>query len=311
MKDNYKILKDQVQAILEKYHLERIFSFEAIKTGLINPVFVINNQYVLKINTKDVIEHKQKFEKEAFLVRLFSGSDIPAPKLIGHDASGEIIKEDYLLMTYIPGQTLTKAFEKSDSKTRHNLALQLGKVARQIHSLDITEVISRADLFGFKENWVKTVDSEFATYFNLVKEKQLLPKNIMEGVEKISHDFSALGNLTDKICLIHGDFSSNNFQVKNGLIVGVFDFEMATLGDPLYDLQKFPINFQLGDTFDKSAFLSGYGQKGMSSDETTRLKRYSLSQGLLEMWATETKEFPFGDKEMQEGKGLVIKTLEF
>ena len=92
----------------------------------------------------------------------------------------------------------------------------------------------------------------------------------------MSREFTSLDSLSEKVTLIHGDFSCNNFQVRNGEIVGVFDFEMTKLGDPYYDLQKLPISFQLGDKFDKDAFLAGYGQQVVSADEKIRLKRYTL-----------------------------------
>lgn len=110
--------------------------------------------------------------------------------------------------------------------------------------------------------------------------------------------------------MIHGDFSTDNVQVKNGNIVGVFDFENAKLGDPYYDLQKLPINFQLGDAFDKNAFLAGYGFEELSTEEKIRLKRYCIFQGLWGIWATETQLFPFGEKEIQEGKELIAKALQ-
>jgi aminoglycoside phosphotransferase (APT) family kinase protein len=120
-----------------------------------------------------------------------------------------------------------------------------------------------------------------------------------------------LGDLSKTVTLIHGDFSRNNFQVRNDKIVGLFDFEMVKLGDPYYDLQKLPINFQLGDGFDKDAFLDGCERQAMTKEEKIRLKRYALSQGLWELWATETKQFPFGENEIQEGKNLIQKALAF
>ena len=84
---------------------------------------------------------------------------------------------------------------------------------------------------------------------------------------------------------------------------------MSQLGDPLYDLQKLPINFQLGPRFDRNAFLAGYDMKIMSKSQKIRLARYAISQGLWEIWATDTKQFLVGDKEIQEGKDLIINAL--
>lgn len=311
MKDNFTISEETIKKILQKYNLGKFSTIEEIKIGLINPVFVINNKFVLRINTKEDSESKQKFEKEAYLYALLSKSDIPTPRCIAYDDSGEIIKEDYLLISYIEGETLTEAFKKANKVGRNHLAYQLGEIAKKIHSIDISEISSRSDLFGSQEDWDRTTELEFDEYFDLIKKKQILSEKIVVDIETLSKEFISLGNLSKTVTLIHGDVSCNNFQVRNGEIVGVFDFEMAKLGDPYYDLQKLPINFQLSDGFDKDAFLEGYRQQVMTKEEKIRLKRYALSQGLWELWATETKQFPFGEKEIQEGRDLIQKTLDF
>lgn len=310
MKDNFTISEETIKRILQKYKLGRLFAIEEVKTGLINPIFIVNKQYILRVNTKQTKECKRKFEKEAFLYSLLSQSDIPTPECIAYDSSGDVIKEDYLLIAYIEGETLIEAFKKGNKEVQSKLAFQLGEIAKKIHSVNVYEVLSRNDLFEDRESWYKTAESEFIEYFELVKKKHLLSEKTIDYIEAVSKEFTSLGNFSEKVTLIHGDFSCNNFQVRNGKIVGVFDFEMAKLGDPYYDLQKLPINFQLGDEFDQDAFLAGYGQEVMSADEKTRLKRYALSQGLWELWATETQEFPFGKNEIEEGKDLILKTLE-
>jgi aminoglycoside phosphotransferase (APT) family kinase protein len=311
MKDNFAISEEAVKKILQKYNLGQFSALGEIKTGLINPVFVVNGEYVLRINTKEDSESKQKFKKEAFLYDLLSKSDIPVPECIAYDDSGEVIKDDYLLISYIEGETLTEAFKKANNEIRYHLAHQLGQIAKKIHSVDIGEISTRSDLFGRRGDWNKTAELEFTEYLDLIKKKQILSEKTVADIETVSKEFVSLGDLSNTITLIHGDFSCNNFQVRNGEIVGVFDFEMAKLGDPYYDLQKLPINFQLGDEFDKDAFLDGYGQRVMTKEEKIRLKRYALSQGLWELWATETKQFPFGEKEIREGTELVKKTLVF
>lgn len=310
MKDVFTISEETIKRILQKYKLGELSTIEEIKTGLINPVFIVNKQYILRVNTKHTEESKHKFEKEAFLYSLFSQSNVPTPKCIAYDFSRDMIKEDYLLITNVDGETLTEAFKKGSKEIQYKLAFQLGEIAKKIHSVNIDEISLRNDLFGNIEDWNKRLESEFSKYLNLVKKKRFLSEKIIVDIEAVSKEFASLGSLSEKFSLIHGDFSCNNFQVKNGEIVGVFDFEMAKLGDPYYDLKKLPINFQLGNEFDQHAFLAGYGQEFMSADEKTRLKRYALYQGLWELWATDKQEFLFGEKEIEEGKNLILKTLE-
>ena len=310
MIDNFTIPKEKINKILQKYNLGRFSTLEEIKTGLVNPVFIVNKQYILRINTKQTNESKLKFEKEVFLYSFLSKSDIPIPKCIAYDFSGEIVREDYLLISYIEGETLKKAFKRANSEVSYRLAYQLGEIAKRIHSANISEISFRSDLFRRMEDWNKTIELEFTEYFELVKKKRLLSDDVVKNIDKVSNVFASLGNLSEKFTLIHGDFSRNNFQVKNGEIVGVFDFEMAALGDPYYDLQKLPINFQLGEEFEKKAFLAGYGKQLLSMEEKIRLKKYALFQGLWELWATETQKFPFGKEEIEEGKHLILKTLK-
>src|SRR3989344_958085 len=158
MKDNFTISKETIKNILQKNNLGRISTLKEIKTGLINSVFVINDQYVLRINAKKDFQSKQKFEKEAYLYALLSKSDIPTPKCIVYDSSGEIIDEDYLLISYIEGETLREAFKKADKEVRYHFAYQLGKIAKKIHSVDMSKISTRSDLFGNKESWSKTIE---------------------------------------------------------------------------------------------------------------------------------------------------------
>lgn len=310
MKDTFSISEKLIQQILRKHGLTPFTSVEEITTGLINPVFLINHSYILRVNTKQDAVSKKRFEKEAYLYPILSKSRVPVPAFIAHDKSCETIPHEYLILSYFEGETLTRAYKNAGNEAKCSLAFQLGELAKKIHSVDVHDFFLRSDLFGSKETWKQTTETEFETYFGLVKEKQLLPKGTIENIERVSNEFASLGNLSEIICLIHGDFSRNNIQIRDNEIVGIFDFEMAIIGDPYFDLQKLPINFLIGESFDKQSFWAGYGQPPISVEEMTRLRWYGIYQGLWEMWATETKKFPFGQNELQEGKTLISKALE-
>lgn len=309
MKDVISISEDVISKILKIYGLEQLLSLEENKVSLINSVFILNKKYVLRINLKDNDESKKKFEKEAYLYSHLDESGVPTPKCLAYDTSHAIIDHEYLILSYIPGETLTVAFENADFETKSRLSFGLGKIAHKIHSLGTAPSIARPDLFGTEDAWSQEKEREFNTYYDHIKSKDLLPKDLTDGIDQNILDYQSLGDLSGEYSLIHGDYSRDNLQVEGGQIVGIFDFEMAQIGDPLYDLQKLPINFQLGPRFDRNAFLAGYQMKTMSRSEKIRLSRYAISQGLWEIWATDTKQFLFDDKEIQEGKDLIINAL--
>jgi hypothetical protein len=71
-----------------------------------------------------------------------------------------------------------------------------------------------------------------------------------------------------------------------------------------------PISFQVGADFKIKSFLKGYGKALFTPQELRRIKMYALSQGLWEIWATETQAFPYEEKELNEGKQLVQNSLK-
>ena len=122
MKQRYSISRDAVKRILDKHNLEKLESFISIETGFINPTFLINNSYIIRIDKSDHLKkiegHNTRFEKEAFLYSLLRKKEIPVPSCLGLDSSGEIIPEKYILTSYIPGVSLSDGFKNLDKKTK-------------------------------------------------------------------------------------------------------------------------------------------------------------------------------------------------
>lgn len=277
-------LSDQeIQSILSTHNLDKLDSLEQLTSGSINPTYLINNKYVLRL--------KDDLAKEIILFNL-PQFGIPTPSVIVHD-------QNYLLMNYIPGQKLTASKQ---------LDFELGNLIKKINSVTPSD-LGNLQIFGDIDNWVKNIKDNFVIYWKYLKDNQTFPDDINSKIEKIFFDYSQITNWENKAKLIHGDINPGNIVVNNDHIVGIFDFEYAAIADPLGDFERFPIDFQLGDNFNRGLFLKGYGQEKFNDEETTRIKMYGLSQGLWEIWATKTQAFPYGQKEIDEGKQLVMLSL--
>ena len=310
MKKQYPIDSDTIIKILHRHNLGELKSFNPIKAGLINPAFLINDSYVLRIDKsehlKNVPGHETRFEREAFLYKLLPQKGVPTPTCLGFDSSGEIIPEKYIIVSYIKGNSLSNGFKNCNKKTKQILSFQMGQLLKKIHDVLPEELSGSSNLFGHSTDWKKRYEKEFSIYLNTaIKDKYFnwrVEREIKETFEKFQRQ---IPNLSNKLRLVHGDFSAGNIQIDNGKIVGVFDFEWSHIGDPLWDLQKLPINFQLRDGFSREDFLKGYGLEHPTEEEQIRIKMYCLHQGIWEIWATKTQLFPFGGKEIAEGHQLV------
>lgn len=309
MKKRYLINSDIARLILSKYDLGELESIAPLKAGFINPVFLINNRYVLRIDKSDHLKnvhgHDTRFEREAFLYNLLPKKGIPTPQCLGFDSSREIIPEKYIIVSYIEGVSLSDGFKNLDTEVEQNLSFQMGELLRKIHSVT-PEDLDDSELFGSKIGWKGLYENEFSFYLEeALKGKYFLPE-VGKEIKKTYHKFQVqVPDLDDKLRLVHSDFSASNIQINDGRIVGIFDFEWSHIGDPLWDLQKLPINFQLGNGFHRESFLKGYGMESPTEEELNRIRMYALHQGLWEIWATKTQLFPFGEKEIKEGQELV------
>src|SRR3989344_2687646 len=281
MKTQYSIDNDSIRKILTKYSLENLKSLVLIKAGLINPAFIINNRYVLRIDKSDHLKnvqgHDTRFERESFLYDLLPKRGIPTPQCLGFDSSYEIIPEKYIIVSYISGVSLSDGFKNLNKEIQQKLSFQMGEIIRKIHNIT-PEDLNGSELFGPKTGWKKLYEKEFSFYLEEATKGKHFSPEIEEEIKKIFQQFQNLiSDLENELRLVHSDFSTSNIQINDGKIVGIFDFEWSHIGDPLWDLQKLPINFQLGDGFGRESFLKGYGMENPTEGEQTRIKIYTLS----------------------------------
>lgn len=313
MKQQYTISNDKINKILTRYNLGVLKSFVPIKAGLINPAFLINDRYVLRIDKSDHLKnvqgHDTRFEREAFLYDLLPKRGISTPQCLGFDSSGEIIPEKYIIVSYIPGLSLSDGFKNLEKEIQQKLSFQMGEIIREIHKVT-PEDLNGSQLFGPKTGWKKLYVKEFTFYLEEATKGKYFSTEVEQEIKKTFKQFqNQISDLENELRLVHSDFSASNIQINDGRIVGIFDFEWSHSGDPLWDLQKLPINYQLGDGFNIENFLKGYGMKNPTEEERIRVKMYTLHQGLWEIWATKTQLFPFGEKEIKEGNQLVDSAI--
>lgn len=303
---HYHIAHSQIQKILQKYELGKLVTVTEIATGLINPIYLLNENLILRIDSEEH-ENANKFKREAVLYEIFPKFNIPAPDLIAFDDSKSLFPTQYILMSYIPGENLLSIFKKLNKQQQKEISFQLGKLTKQIHSIKSKD-IGHEDLFENINSWVKRSIGDFETQWHVVNNTNYLSQQEKNDIIITFEKFKKI-TLSDKGALTHGDFSAGNIQVNEGKIVGIFDFEYAFIADPLWDLQKLPISFQLGESFDEKEFLRGYGNGVFTEEERIRFKMYAYMQGVWEIWATITQYMPFGDGQIQEGVELIQNTM--
>lgn len=260
-----------------------ITDIKKMSGGFCSAVYLIettDEKKVLKIASDaevKVMRHEIKYiQTEAEMLNKFNIElDIPMPKLISYDDSGEICKVPYLFMSYIEGRPLCEDKTITDNQ-RRKVKENLGMITRQICTI-------KADCFGIPnipESYCKK-NSEFtALLFDWLladaEEKGIaIPAISPEKLKVLIRKYrTELDIVTTPVCA-HTDTWDGNLMIKNGKLAGIVDFAAILYGDPLisHDFHDF------GEKPDQD-FMKGYGKTKFTDDEKIRIQIYRIWQRL-------------------------------
>ncbi len=148
---------------------------------------------------------------EFLAIRSFAGKGVAAPEALTLEESGAELERPFFIMARIDGGVTGSPF---------------GVDPYGDHASAIGE-----QFFSYMGNWAQQLDY----WAGVIEEDELHPQPIV---------WAAIRRLrrsppppAAKIAVVHGDYRSGNFLHDNaGRIVGLLDWEMAHLGDPLEDL---------------------------------------------------------------------------
>ncbi|MHC4617801.1 MAG: phosphotransferase [Planctomycetota bacterium] len=168
---------------------------------------------------------------------------MPAPEIVYHDFSREVIDRDYLVMEYIEGDS--GFFDERE----------LGRYVKQLHAI-------RSDECGYPERAAPTGTSWpelFRTYVELIFKDCLSCGVISE--DECRYFLSIYEKRAEVVrdvqaALLHLDLWTQNILTVDGRITAILDFDRGLYGDP-------ELEFAVLDTYGYSTpqFFEGYGSR--------------------------------------------------
>ena len=196
-----KIMNNLLNHLHEDYKNHKYFN-----TGGSSKVILLNDKYLIKQNTKLVLQAEIEFLK-------INNSDM-FQKIIYIDP-----KYDFVVYSFIPGETM-----KHINDVRN--------VIQKIVSITKSYPNCSLDGFGYlneeTSSWSRFLKDE-VTYSSLNLKEYIPNKKVVNSC------INVLENYPFEKKLLHGDFGTHNFIQDNGVFVGVID-PMPVIGDYLYDL---------------------------------------------------------------------------
>lgn len=221
-----------IARILGRHGLGRV-SVEALPGGQINASYLVDGQYVLRVNLRP--EEHGKLDREQRVLAMIRDR-VPVPKTIVYEGSSRLIPHEYVIQSYIPGESLLARWPRADHAERASYMAQLAAILRRLHSV-------RLGGFGDPahprrgESWAALHARRASHALAVAREASNTEPELIEAVERaLTRDSTAL--IGGYPCVTHGDLHFGNIHVQRGQISGLLDFERAWAAAPDWDLDQ-------------------------------------------------------------------------
>ena len=230
--DSFDIAK--VHNWLSKYISEsELPKVEQFRSGASNLTYLLtypDRELVLRrppVGTKAVSAHDMKRE---FLIqsRLKPGYDL-VPKVIALCEDHELLGSDFYVMERINGEIFRR--DVPESLTKEDISIMATSLVlglAQLHSVDSSVLAELNKGSGYVTRQVEGWSKRY---------RNALTDDVPDG-EVVMNWLSKNKPEDVDSCIIHGDWRIDNmvFDLGQKKLVGVLDWELATVGDPLMDL---------------------------------------------------------------------------
>ncbi|MFF7453367.1 phosphotransferase family protein [Kitasatospora sp. NPDC008115] len=215
------------------------------------PVYAVGDTLVLKLYPKASAE--DGVTEARVLAHLDGRLPVPTPAL--HDAGEYENGWRYVLMSRLRGVELAPAWAGLTARDRERITTGAGEALAALHALDpgpLTDVLGPGD-------WGAFTDRRRAAAVARQRERGL-PEAWLERIPGFL-DAAAPPREPGRV-LLHTEFMRRHLLLDRtgGRLSGLFDFEPAMIGDPVYDFVGVGVFVTRAEPGLMARFAAGYGR---------------------------------------------------
>lgn len=170
-------------------------------------------------------------DREYRIMAALARSGVPVPKMVLLEEDPEVLGTPFYLMERLSGRVSEDSALSGVAKdVRHNVYEDAAKVLARLHGVDWAEV-GLSD-FGRTSDYYARQVSRWRRQWEATRTRE----DVL--IDRLTEYFHANIPTDSRTTIVHGDYRIGNlmYDPDRGRIVGVLDWELSTLGDPLADL---------------------------------------------------------------------------
>lgn len=285
--------RETLQTICTAYGLGEIERLAQPIQGNINRCLLVNDAYVLRFDVLDW-GGANRYIGEKWAYEILGETDVPVSRVVALDTSKRLAPYDYLILTKMPGETVSTSTADLPAAARYTIGYSAGQYLATIHShvFDQFGLLYNIAAGTPQPDWSAYVAEHFRYYQGQVAALGILPADVLGRIDGLVARMQPLLAAVQQGVFIHGDYHFANLLQQDSGVSAVLDFDWAASGDPSWDFRiDGQIEVELPGSRD--AFYAGYTSRRPLPDghwERVALYRIGLYLDFLEMAAQDENE---------------------
>jgi aminoglycoside phosphotransferase (APT) family kinase protein len=276
------IVREPLQEFMDHHDLgDGPIEAEPIGEGHSNVTYLIvrgDERYVLRRPPRPPVPPSANdVLRESRLLVALQQTDVPTPDVLAVCEDEAVIGSPFYLMPFLEGDVITTAMpaELDNPEERHRTAMELVDALVRVHDVDWRAC--GLDTFAKPSGYLERQVKRFMGLWEFSKTREL------PVVQEVGEWLQANLPETPQTTIVHGDYRLGNTMFEStapARLKAIFDWEMATLGDPLADLGYMTATWSrpnegFGTTFDLTTVTHGEG----FPDRDELVERYAEQSG--------------------------------
>jgi len=169
--------------------------------------------------------------REHYVLARLSGTDVPAPAVLGLCVDLAASDAPLLLMDYVDGVVIDEpTADTLEPARRHAVGMALPGVLARLHAVDI-DATGLSDFASHKPYAVRQL-KRWRRQWAGSRTREL------PAIDELATRLERAAPEQTEVCVVHGDYHLLNliFDAREPVVRAIIDWELCTLGDPLADL---------------------------------------------------------------------------
>jgi len=166
--------------------------------------------------------------------RAVAGTGVPVPPVYWLETDAQWLERPFFVMGRVAGETDPRLLMLASPELRADMGRQAAEILARIHNLDWRSL--GLDFLGVPPSPAHCADIEIDKWEAILEKDRLEAHPILSmGLRWLRHHKP----VPQKVTLVHADYRTGNFLYDQHNILGILDWEMVHLGDPMEDVGWF------------------------------------------------------------------------